>query len=142
MRRRAGEVLFGGAGGGSPLADLGLLALRLLAGLGLAFGHGLGKMPPSERFVSGVAGMGFPAPDVFAWAAALSEMVGGLLVAAGLLTRPSAFFVTITMLVAAFLREGPTFGDKEKALLYAGVALLLMLSGPGRYSLDAMIRRR
>jgi putative oxidoreductase len=139
---RLRELLIGGAGGASREADAGLLALRLFAGLGLALGHGIGKLPPSPRFLAGVEEMGFPAPALFAWAAALAEAVGGALIAAGLLTRPSALFVLFTMLVAAFLREGPAFADKEKPLLYGAVALLLMLMGAGRYSLDAALRGR
>src|SRR5215207_5912595 len=139
---RLRELLVGGAGGASSTADAGLLVVRLFAGLGLALAHGVGKLPPSPRFLAGVEEMGFPAPVLFGWAAALAEAVGGALIAAGLLTRPSALFVLFTMLVAAFLREGPAFADKEKPLLYAAVALLLLLAGAGRYSLDAALRRR
>jgi len=136
------ELLIGGAGGASPTADAGLLAVRLFAGLALALTHGVGKLPPSPRFLAGVEEMGFPAPVLFGWAAALAEAVGGALIAAGLLTRPAALSVLFTMLVAAFLREGPSFADKEKALLYGAIALMLLLTGAGRYSLDAALRRR
>ena len=139
---RLRELLMGGAGGASRAADAGLLAVRLFAGLGLALGHGMGKLPPSPRFLSGVEEMGFPAPVFFAWAAALAETVGAGLIAVGLLTRPAALGVLFTMLVAAFLREGPTFADKEKALLYGAVALMLLLTGAGRYSLDAALGKR
>jgi putative oxidoreductase len=140
--QRLRELLTGGAGGASRAADVGLLAVRLFAGLGLAFGHGMGKLPPSPRFLAGVEEMGFPAPAVFGWAAALAEAVGGTLIAVGILTRPAALFVLFTMLVAAFMREGPAFADKEKALLYGAVALMLVLTGAGRYSLDAALARR
>lgn len=139
---RIRELLVGGAGGASRTADTGLLAVRLFTGLALALAHGVGKLPPSPRFISGVEEMGFPAPVLFAWAAALAEAVGGMLIAAGLLTRPAAASVLFTMLVAAFLREGSAFEEKEKALLFGAVALMLMLTGPGRYSLDAAFRKR
>lgn len=87
--------------------------------------------------------MGFPLPALFAWAAALSELGGGLLLAIGLLTRPAALTVLITMLVAAFVRNaGAPFGDRELALLYGIAALLFLLAGAGRYSLDAQLRRK
>lgn len=137
------ELLFGGAGGGSPVADAGMLVLRLFAGIAMAAGHGFGKLPPSERFIAGVGEMGFPAPTVFAWAAALSEFAGGVLLALGLATRPAAFFLLGTMCTAGFIRhaEDP-FVVKEKAFLYAAIALMFMLAGAGRFSLDALLRGR
>ena len=66
------QILFGGETGLSPLANAGLTLLRIFAGVALALGHGLGKMPPSERFVENTANLGFPLPGLFAWAAALS----------------------------------------------------------------------
>lgn len=135
--RQVRGFLFGGAGGGSATADLGVLLLRVFAGLSLALAHGLGKLPPSERFLVGIAEMGFPLPIVFGWAAALSELVGGILVALGLFTRPAAFFIAVTMSVAAFIRQaGDPFSELELALLYGIVAVTLLLVGAGRYSID------
>lgn len=127
----------------SSLADLGLAVLRIGFGLSLAFGHGLGKVPVSEGFIAGTAKMGFPMPALFAWAAALSEFVGGLFVALGFATKPSAVFITITMLVAAFIRhaEDP-FGRKEKAIIYALIAFYFIFKGAGKYSLDNIIYNR
>lgn len=127
----------------AALQDLGLLIVRLGFGLSLAIGHGLGKLPPSERFVNGVAEMGFPSPGLFAWGAALSESLGGSLIALGFLTRPAAFFALVTMVVALVLRHAADpFERKEKALLYALVMLALVLGGAGRYSVDALLTRR
>lgn len=121
--------------------DLGLLVLRVFTGLALAVAHGAGKFPPSQGFIEGVAKMGFPQPAVFAWAAAGAELVGGVLLAIGLLTRPSAFFIAFTMGTAAFIRHAADpFTGKEKALLFLAVAVLFLLAGAGRYSVDALIR--
>ena len=137
------NLLFGGAGGGTSLADAGLLVLRVFAGLAMAFAHGLGKLPPSERFVDGVAEIGFPAALVFAWAAGLAEFLGGILLAFGLATRPAALFIAITMAVAAFGRHADDpFVMQELALLYLVVAIGFMLAGGGGYSADALIRGR
>ncbi len=136
------SLLFG-SGDTSRATDLGLLVLRLGFGLTLAFAHGLGKIPPSDGFVGATAAMGFPLPVVFAWAAALSEFLGGLLIAVGLATRPAAVFVGITMMVAAFVQHGADpFGDKEMALLYLFAAVALALAGAGRLSLDRVISQR
>ena len=125
----------------SRSTDLGLLVLRVFTGLALALAHGRGKFPPSERFIDGVARVGFPLPEVFAWGAAGSELIGGTLLALGLLTRPSAALIAFTMGTAAFIRHAPDpFSGKEKALLFGLVALLFVLAGAGRYSIDALLR--
>jgi len=87
--------------------------------------------------------MGFPIPALFAWAAALSEFVGGIFLALGFSTKPSAVFITLTMLVAALIRhaEDP-FGRKEKAILFALIAIYFIFKGAGKYSLDNMIYNR
>lgn len=135
-------LLFGVPDTSRPV-DAGLLVLRLGAGLLLAFAHGLGKIPPSEGFIGATAEMGFPLPALFAWAAALSEFAGGLLLAVGLATRPAAVFVAITMAVAAFIRHGADpIGEGEKALVFLVVAIALALAGPGRWSVDSVLARR
>ena len=120
----------------------GWLVLRVVAGLSLALAHGLGKLPPAKGFVDGVAGMGFPAPIVFAWAAGLAEFLGGLLLAAGFLTRVGAFFIAFTMGTAFFVfHAGDPFGDKERALLFLCIAIAFLISGAGRWSIDAFLSR-
>jgi len=110
--------LFGGSVPSSWLADLGLTMLRVGAGLALALAHGRAKMPPSDRFIDGVESMGFPLPELFAWAVALSEFLGGLLLTIGLATRPAALFILATMGVAFFIRHGSDpFRDKELAFV-------------------------
>lgn len=127
----------------APVAtDAGLLVLRVFAGLSLALAHGIRKLPPSERFAAGVVEMGFPLPELFAWAAGLSEFGGGLLLALGLLTRPASFFILVTMLVAGLIRESGPYADRELALLFGAVAVLFLLAGSGRFGLDAWIERR
>lgn len=118
--------------------DLGLLVVRLGFGLMLAFSHGLGKMSALGKFTEGVANRGMPLPWLLGPAAALSEFVGGILIAIGLLTRPAAFFALVTMLVAAgHIHAADPFAKKELALAYAVAALAVLIAGPGRFSIDA-----
>ncbi len=137
------RILFGGQGAISPLGDVGLLILRVGFGCIMAFSHGLGKVPPPDGFVGGVASLGFPAPGLFAWAAGLAEFVGGLLLALGLWTRPAATFLLTTMLVAVFIRHGADpFARQELGLLYGLFSLCVMLTGSGRFGLDALARKK
>jgi putative oxidoreductase len=131
--------MFGGAGGASTATDLGLLVLRVAAGLGMALGHGIKKLPPTEGFVKGVTAMGMP--GFLAWGATLAEFGGGLLLVIGLFTRPSALLWVITMAVAYFgvhLRD--PFAKQELSLIYGCIGVLFLLAGPGRFSVDRLIK--
>lgn len=130
-------------------SDFGKLILRLIVGLGImthgypkVFGHTAEHVSNMVGFTAGVAKIGFPYPQYFAWAAALAEFAGGTLLAAGLFTRLSAFFIACTMAVAVYVNRAEAFKGMELALLYFGPALFLLLSGPGRFSLDALFFRR
>jgi putative oxidoreductase len=80
---------------------------------------------------------------LFAWSAAAAETVGGLLLAIGLLTRPSAFFIICTMTVAVvFQHANDPFTGKERALLFGAIALCFLFTGAGRWSIDAAIVKR
>jgi putative oxidoreductase len=123
------------------LHDLGLLWLRLLMGAGIA-SHGyqkiFGGMMP--HFAEGVGKMGFPMPEAFAWAAALSEFAGGICVALGLGTRVAALVVFATMSVAWFkAHAADPFQTKELALAYWTMAGALILLGGGGYALEAKL---
>lgn len=140
----ARSILFGSAAP-SRGTDAALLLLRLGFFLPMAFLHGLGKLPPSEGFIGGTAALGFPLPVVFAWAAGLSEFLGGLLLAAGLLTRPAAGLLAFTMAVAFFGAHGAALsGDNsgEMALLYLVASVVVLVAGPGLYSVDARLSGR
>jgi len=124
-------------------SDLGLLILRLGAGLMLAFGHGLGKV---SRVVDGnfqfadPIGIGAAASLVLA---AFAEFFCALAVVVGFKTRWAAVPPAIAMLVAAFVHHAADpWGKKEFPLLYAAIFVALILTGAGRYALDARRRRR
>lgn len=127
---------------GNLPTEISMTALRVFAGLAMALGHGMGKLPPSDGLIGGVTAMGFPFPLAFAWLAALSEFAGGLLLAVGLFTRPAALAVTFTMGVAAFMAHAADpFKIKELALLYFFVGLVFVFRGASRFSVDRLFTR-
>lgn len=131
------------------------LPLRLaLAAVFIA--HGAQKVlgswggPGFSKFIS------FPAPYPFmkpAWlwmgAAAISELVGGVLLLLGLLTRVGAFFLACTMAVAIFgVHWGAFFASNkgfEYPLALLAMSLALLIAGGGQASVDLALagkRRR
>ena len=134
------ELLFGGARLDSVVGDFGLLILRVFAGVSLALAHGLGKLPPSAQFMSGVERLGMPGET--AWLSGIAEVFGGLSLAAGLATRPAAFLIACNLSVAAFLRHAnDPYAGKELALLFLAIAVMFLLVGAGRFSIDRVIRK-
>jgi len=122
---------------------VGVTVLRVVTGVSMST-HGYAKIfgGGMEKFTSGVSEMGFPAPELFAWSAALSELVGGICLALGLGTRISAFLIASTMVVAAFVRHAADpFQRKELAILYLAVSIYFLLSGGGRWALDIFLSR-
>jgi putative oxidoreductase len=141
MRRN--DLVFGPAAVGSTAADAGLALLRVGAGVLLVLLHGLGKVPPQEGFVGWIGSMGFPAPLLLAWLAAFAEFGGGILLALGLLTRPATLILVVHFTIVVLIAHaGDALADRELAILFGLIAFAFLLAGPGRFSLDSLIRRR
>lgn len=119
--------------------DLALLLLRIVAGLGLA-SHGYNTIVNGgvEGFAGFLESLSFPAPLAFAWIAKTTELVGGVCVAVGLLTRPAALLCAATMFIAMLTAHlGDPFEKWELALLYFAAMAVIAMSGSGKYSIDA-----
>lgn len=130
----------GGVGGG---ADLGLAFLRL-AGVGLAY-HAYQKLAGGNMpgMTTAVGDMGLPVPAFFAWIATISVLVGGALVAVGLFTRAGAGIAAVTIFVVAFVAQAKDgFERRELALLYLVILLCLACLGPGKWSVDGVVRKK
>ncbi|MEO8649078.1 MAG: DoxX family protein [Acidobacteriota bacterium] len=136
------KLLFGGESDLSPQANAGLALLRIFAGTSLALAHGMGKLPPSEGLINTTAGLGFPLPVFFSWAAAMSELVGGTLMALGLFTRFAGFFVAFTMMTAILgVHAADPYPKKELAFVYFFIAIAFMIKGSADWSIDGFLRK-
>lgn len=82
-----------------------------------------------------------------AWIGGLMEIVGGALIALGLLTRPTAFILSGQMAVAYFQFHAPTsiypqINQGTPAILFCWLFFYFVFSGAGEWSLDAVIARK
>jgi putative oxidoreductase len=128
--------------------NIALLLLRVVAGLVMA-AHGAQKLFGwfGGYGIAGTAGffeqIGFRPGRPFATAAALAEFLGGLLIAVGFLGPIGPAIVLSTMIVAAVSVHWPKGlfaqnGGYELPLVYGIIAVVLALTGPGAYSIDAV----
>lgn len=118
----------------SAYRPYGLAALRIITAL-LFIEHGTMKLfgfPASQ--------MSGPLPPLMLFAALL-ELVGGILILVGLLTRPAAFLLAGQMAVAYFMAHAPNsffpaVNQGDAAILFCFVFLYLFFSGPGAFAVD------
>ena len=134
-------------------ASLGILALRLLIGLMMLIGHGIPKIQEFATrkelfYVPDFFPLRYMSSQLSLIAAITAEVGASLLIILGLATRPAAFLLAFSMVVAAFGFHGaapwfvspPSVMDaKELGLLYLIPMIAIILSGSGAYSLDAAI---
>jgi putative oxidoreductase len=85
----------------------------------------------------------FPFPGLMAYLGKGTELVGGLLLAIGLLTRFAALALAITMLIICFgMGNGKIFSDDQHPFLFVLLCLLFFFTGAGKWSLDQRIFKR
>ena len=136
-------VLFGesvrGAAGYAPLV------VRVLVGVIMA-AHGWQKLQAGPSgFGQALAGLGVPLPELMAYVVTFVELIGGVLLIVGLLSRLAALLLTIDLVVAILLvkvnigllspADGSGVGAELDLALIAGL-LVVLLAGPGRLSVD------
>ena len=117
-----------------------LLTLRLFFGF-LFLTHGIDKLANFE-----VLSYSFPDPlgmgsHLSLVLVILAEVFCTLTFIGGFLFRISLLPMLFAMFIAFFYAHGGSIADGELAFIYLGVFLLLLVTGPGRYSADYLIYR-
>ena len=119
-----------------------LSVLRVMTGL-LFLQHGTAKLLGFPA-VPGMDNLDMMSPGGIA---GYFEFAGGLLVIAGLFTRPVAFVLSGVMAAAYFIAHAgrsfyPIINQGELAVLYCFVFLYLAFAGGGTWSVDSLLARR
>lgn len=121
--------------------NFSLLLLRVIFGGLLFVNYGLAKV----KGFNGDKKYGFPDPFHIGHVVSYSlvtfaESVCAILLVLGLFTRLAAIPVVITMGVVVFMvKAHASLGDNEVAVMFLSASLILLVTGPGRASLDSLI---
>ena len=127
-----------------------LLIIRLYWGWEF-FLTGKGKLMDLERPAAFFQSLGIPFPYAQAMLAGATECFGGLLLLAGLCSRlisiPLTILLTVAYLTADLDKVKTIFSDPDKFLtadefLFLFVVVLVLAFGPGKFSLDWVIKRK
>jgi putative oxidoreductase len=134
-----------------PLASAGLFVMRAGFGLMMLLGHGLDKWKhfgtylPQWNVAPAIWPLSKMSMPMSLMATIGAEFFAAAFIVLGFMTRPAAFVLGFAMCVAAFQVLGPapffsTGGPaKEMAVLYLIPAFILIITGGGQWSLDALV---
>jgi putative oxidoreductase len=132
----------------APMGDVALLIARVLLGV-IMIAHGYQKLVVNGigRTTAGFESMSIPVAIVSASFVTVVELVGGVLLVLGLMTRTVAACMGVVMAGAAgfvHLRHGVfvASGGWELVGSIAGALLALAVAGPGRFSVAHLLRAR
>lgn len=126
--------------------DLAPLFLRVVTGLVFAM-HGWQKLQMGVPGVAGfLGGLGFPAPELFAVLLIAAELGGGILLIIGAYTHWVAkmlAFVSLVALLTVHVSKGffVSEGGYEFILLLLAASISVMVTGAGKWSVDAKMKR-
>ena len=123
----------------SNQVSLAVLILRVGFAV-LMLPHGYAKM---QEFLRGSHDFPDPlqvSPMVSQSLTIFAELLCSILLLLGLFTRPAALILAFCMFVVAFvIHWNEPLGEKEHGLLYFIGYVVVLLTGAGKYSLDAKV---
>jgi putative oxidoreductase len=122
------------------LNDVVIMGLRSAIGV-IFILHGMSKFNPG--FANNLPNMGLPVEMQIPLA--LAELVPGILIIVGVLSRLSASLISVVMLGAIFMVKGAKSitgqGGVEIDLILLASVLVILIVGPGRISIAQAIKK-
>ena len=124
--------------------SVGLLVLRVAIG-SMLMHHGFEKLANIDNFADAfVRPLGLPFPVFLSYIAAFSEIGGSWMLITGLGTRLGALAIAGTMSMAiyhALSINGFNIYLLELLVVYLGGAIAILTNGPGKLSIDQLIKQ-
>jgi len=145
MKRQLRQCVTAGSNLAHSLDWLAPLLMRLYFGYFWAE-TGWAKIHNLAGFAQRFVGWGIPYPHISAALSAYTEWIGGMLLIVGLLTRPVLIPMMFNMLVALVtikmkrVAAIDDFVEMDEAL-YMFIFFWMLMAGPGRASLDYLLKR-
>lgn len=125
----------------SPAYSILLLAMRIFFGL-LFLTHGYGKLMAHSSMADLFADPFGLGSIISFWMAVFAEVVCSFALIFGILQRIALLPMIFTMCTAFFIVHGTdAFAVKELSFIYLIAFIILYITGPGKYSFDAVIGR-
>lgn len=121
-------------------SDLGLLFVRIALG-SVFIAHGLQKLQGLEGTIGFFASLGMPA--FMAYVVTIIEVLGGLFVLLGVFTEIAGLSLAVVMIGAIYtVKMSKGFvGGYEFDLTLLLIALTLVVSGAGKYSISKLFKK-
>jgi putative oxidoreductase len=125
------------------MQDAGLASVRIIVGLLLLY-HGWEVFDPikMKEYAVWEVFRQDASPLFMVYLGKGAEFLAGVLLTVGLLTRVGCLIVVGTMLyIAFFVGHGRIWYEDQHPFLFVLLALIFLFTGPGRWSLDALMSR-
>lgn len=144
------DVVYNAAADGSWQATMSLIGRWLIAAIFLM--SGIAKLTDTSGTVAHMTSAGIPYADTLATVAGVAEILGGIALVLGLLTRVGAFGLILFMIPTTLIFHAfwnyhgdarlPQMVNFMKNVAIIGGLAALSAFGAGRFSIDHKLRRR
>ncbi len=119
----------------------GLTVIRIITGLLMAY-HGweVFERAKMDEYLKWDVIKSLPAPGFMVYLGKSMELISGICIAFGLLTRLAALFMAITMLFICFkVGNGKFWYEDQHPFIFALLAMVFFFAGAGQWSVDNLL---